>query len=110
PEAWTKVIGPFLLYCNSAPGHERMWKDALAKARTEQQAWPYAWVSDRAYPPASGRGAVTGTLVVSDPQAPRPEVRNLRVGLASPPYTPSPSAGASAEVDWQRDSKHYQFW
>src|SRR5207248_7581043 len=51
PEAWAKVIGPFLLYCNSAPGHEPMWKDALAKARTEQQAWPYAWVSDRAYPP-----------------------------------------------------------
>jgi rhamnogalacturonan endolyase len=90
-EAWTKVIGPFLLYCNSAPDHGQMWHDALAKARAEQQSWPYAWVSDPNYPAASERGTVTGTLVISDPQAPKLEVRQIHIGLASPPYTPGPT-------------------
>jgi rhamnogalacturonan endolyase len=109
-ESWAKVIGPFLLYCNSAPNHEKMWKDALAKARAEQRAWPYPWVSDPAYPPATGRGTATGKLVVSDPQAPKLAVRNLWVGLAAPPYTAGGSTRNRAAVDWQRDSKHYQFW
>jgi rhamnogalacturonan endolyase len=109
-ESWTKVIGPFLLWCNSAPDHQQMWREALARAQTEQQAWPYAWVGDPLYPPASQRGTVTGRLVVSDPQAPRLAVRNLWVGLAAPPYTPAGSGRNRAPVDWQRDSKHYQFW
>jgi rhamnogalacturonan endolyase len=106
-ESWIKVVGPFLLYCNSADDHDKMWKDALAKAKTEREAWPYAWVSDPAYPSAAGRGAVSGKLSVDDPLAPKVNVRNMRVGLASPPYSPGGRAGV---VDWQRDSKFYQFW
>src|SRR5204862_7322028 len=79
-EAWAKVIGPFLLYCNSAADHDRLWQDALARADAERRAWPYDWVADPLYPPASGRGTVTGRLTVSDPLAPRLDVRNLQVG------------------------------
>jgi rhamnogalacturonan endolyase len=107
-EAWTKVIGPFLLYCNAADDHEKMWKDALTRAKAERQAWPYSWVSDPAYPLTAGRGTVRGRLVVEDPGAPKLSVRNLQVGLATPPYTAS--GRESAPVDWQRDSKFYQFW
>jgi rhamnogalacturonan endolyase len=97
-ESWTKVIGPFLVYCNDAPDQDRLWRDALARAKIEGQAWPYAWASDPKYPDAASRGTVTGTLAVTDPLAPKLDVRNLRVGLAEP------------GVDWQRDSKGYQFW
>jgi rhamnogalacturonan endolyase len=97
-EAWVKVIGPFFIYCNAADDHDTMWKDALAKAKREQEAWPYGWVDDPNYPPASGRGTVKGQVVVADPQAPNLVVRNLWVGLAHP------------SVDWQKDSKYYQFW
>ena len=31
-DAWTKVIGPFLIYCNSAEKHDALWPDALAQA------------------------------------------------------------------------------
>ena len=31
-DAWTKVIGPFLIYCNSADDHDAMWQDALAQS------------------------------------------------------------------------------
>jgi rhamnogalacturonan endolyase len=105
-ESWKKIIGPFLLYCNTAADHEALWKDALAKATVEQQAWPYAWVADPIYPLASGRGVVTGKVIFSDPQAPKRAVRNLRVGLAAALYTPA----RGPAVDWQRDSKFYQFW
>ena len=44
-DAWTKVIGPFLIYCNSAGDHDALWHDALAKAGTETRAWPFDWVS-----------------------------------------------------------------
>lgn len=109
-ESWTKCIGPFLIYCNAGADPDHLWTDAQAKAQAEREAWPYAWVSDPDYPPASSRGAVTGTILVDDPLAPRPEARNLRVGLASPPYLPANSGKAATAVDWQRDSKHYQFW
>jgi rhamnogalacturonan endolyase len=109
-ESWGKVIGPFLLYCNAAPDPDKMWKDALAKAAAEQRAWPYAWVADPAYPPASKRGSAAGNMVFSDPQNPKLAVRNLWVGLAWPPYTPGGSGRGRGAVDWQRDSKHYQFW
>src|SRR5882672_8810516 len=49
-EQWTKVVGPFLLYCNLAAGHEALWHDALARAARETELWPYAWVNDPSYP------------------------------------------------------------
>jgi len=58
-------------------------------------------------PAAAGRGTAIGKLVVLDSQAPSLNVGNLQVGLAAAPYLPE---GADRPVDWQRDSKHYQFW
>jgi rhamnogalacturonan endolyase len=87
-DAWTKVIGPFLLYCNAGPNHDAMWKDALAKAAQESAAWPYDWVSGVDYPHKAQRGTVTGRLVLNDAQAPRIKMSRLLVGLAAPDYTP----------------------
>ncbi len=105
-EEWTKVIGPFLLYCNSGPNPDAVWKDALAQAGREAKAWPYAWVSGVDYPHKEGRGTATGQVVLSDPQAPREKMTDLLVGLAAPDYTPA----EGGPVDWQTDAKHYEFW
>ena len=104
-ERWSKFIGPFLIYCNSGSDPQHIWKDALDKAADERKAWPYDWAAGPDYPRDSERGTVTGKLVVSDPLAPKLDVRNMQVGLAAPPYQVG-----SETVDWQRDSKHYQFW
>lgn len=109
-EAWTKVVGPFLIYCNAAPDHEAMWKDALDRATKEAAVWPYAWVFDPAYPPASRRGSATGTITLRDPLAPGATMRNVQVGLTAPDYEMRGRRGAPAVVDWQRDGKHYQHW
>jgi rhamnogalacturonan endolyase len=109
-EAWTKVIGPFLIYCNAGSDHEPLWKDALARAAREAEAWPYDWVAGVDYPLKSERGAVTGQLALNDPPAPRMKLTNLLVGLAAPGYTPRGGRGGTARVDWQLDAKHYQFW
>lgn len=134
-EDWTKVIGPFAIYCNTAPTHEAMWHDALNRARTEAGTWPYAWVSDPNYPPDTQRSTVSGQIVLRDPLDPALKVSNLWVGLTAPDYIPPrvnfarrtnapagsftnfPAAGANnfrngfpPEVDWQRDAKFYQFW
>lgn len=114
-EAWTKVIGPFLIYCNSSNESEKdihaaMWKDALAQAKKEEAAWPYAWVASADYPLKSARGTVTGQLVLNDPQAPKAKMSNLLIGLAHPDYSVAAGRGAATTVDWQLDAKHYQFW
>jgi rhamnogalacturonan endolyase len=101
-ESWTKVVGPFLIYCNAAADHEKMWQDALARAAKEADAWPFDWVSGVDYPHRDRRGTVTGKITVKDPLTPMSKVRNLLVGL-----TPQSATGA---VDWQRDAKYYQFW
>ncbi len=49
-EEWSKVIGPFLIYCNSGASPEAMWKDALKRAKAEAAAWPYPWVGGVDYP------------------------------------------------------------
>ncbi len=110
-EAWTKVIGPFLIYCNSGPTPDAMWKDALAKAARETRAWPYDWVAGVDYPHRNERGTVSGRIVLNDPQAPGLRLTNLLVGLAHPDYTPRGGRGAgSRSVDWQMDAKYYGFW
>jgi len=57
-EAWIKVVGPFLIYCNSAANHEAMWHDALAQATNETAAWPYAWAVDKNYPSAAAHAEI----------------------------------------------------
>lgn len=112
-EAWTKVVGPFVLYCNSAPSPEAMWQDALAQAAREQALWPYAWAADANYPPSAQRATVSGQLVLRDPLAPAAKLSNLWVGVAAPDYRVGFGGGRGGfppYVDWQRDAKFYQFW
>jgi rhamnogalacturonan endolyase len=88
-DAWTKVIGPFLIYCNAGSTHKGLWKDALAKAAKESAAWPYDWVSGVDYPHKKQRATVTGRLILSDPLAPGAKMARLLVGLSAPDYTPA---------------------
>jgi rhamnogalacturonan endolyase len=88
-DAWTKVIGPFLIYCNAGADHDGLWKDALAKAAKESAVWPYEWVSGVDYPQKAQRSIVAGRLVLDDPQAPSNRLPHLLVGLAAPDYMPT---------------------
>jgi rhamnogalacturonan endolyase len=85
-EAWTKVVGPFLIYCNSGESPDEMWNDALQRAAQESEAWPYNWVRGVDYPHRNERGSVAGRLIVNDPQAQDLQISNLLVGLSSPAY------------------------
>jgi rhamnogalacturonan endolyase len=102
-EAWTKVIGPFLIYCNSADSPNAMWQDALAQSKRETAKWPFDWVQGVDYPHKSERATVSGRLALHDPLAPAsmPAFTKLMVGLAAP---------AQGNVNWQNDAKHYEFW
>jgi rhamnogalacturonan endolyase len=92
-ENWTKVIGPFLIYCNTGATPDADWKDALAKEKIETAAWPYGWVNGIDYPHQNERAVVSGQITVNDPQAPGLVISNLLVGLAAPDYTPAMSRG-----------------
>ena len=109
-EAWNKVVGPFLIYCNSAPTPDAMWHDALARAATEQAAWPYAWAKAPGYASAAERGAVSGQLVVRDPQQPGATAAHAWVGLTAAPYTATDQANKPFPVAWNLDGKHYEYW
>ena len=109
-EQWTKVVGPFLIYCNSGESADSMWHDALDKARRESDLWPYAWVTGVDYPLEKDRGAVHGQIVLNDPQAPKKAMSDLLVGLAAPDYAVRWPRGGTESVDWQLDAKHYEFW
>jgi rhamnogalacturonan endolyase len=88
-DSWTKVIGPFFIYCNSGDSHDAMWKDALQHAQVEAAAWPYDWVGGVDYPHKAERATVFGTIVFSDSQAPGLKIGNLLVGLTAPDYAPA---------------------
>jgi rhamnogalacturonan endolyase len=97
------VIGPFFIYCNAGADHDKLWKDALAKAGKEAEAWPYGWVSGVDYPLKKERGTASGKVTIVDPLTPMSKVSNLLVGM-----TPQTTSGKA--VDWQLDAKYYQFW
>src|SRR5262245_62006485 len=87
-EMWTKVIGPFLIYCNSGRNPDAMWTDALARSTRESKAWPYDWVQGVDYPHRFERSTVSGQLLLNDPLGPGVKLGNLLVGLSAPDYTP----------------------
>ena len=87
-EAWSKVVGPFLIYCNTAKTPDAMWQDALARADRETKAWPYDWVAGVDYPRKAERSTVKGQLVLRDSQAPQLKLDHLLVGLSAPDYVP----------------------
>jgi rhamnogalacturonan endolyase len=86
---WTKVVGPFFIYCNSGDSHDAMWKDALRHAQVEAAAWPYNWVEGVDYPHKIERATVSGTIAFNDSQAPGLKIKNLLVGLTAPDYVPA---------------------
>ena len=88
-DAWTKVIGPFLIYCNSAKSPNAMWHDALKQADRQAKAWPFDWVNGVDYPHKDERATVSGKIILDDPQAPGLKMKNLLVGLTSPDYAPA---------------------
>jgi len=109
-EEWTKVVGPFLVYCNSGPNPDAMWQDALARAAIEQKQWPYAWAKAPGYANAQDRGGVSGQLVVKDPQQAAANAANAWVGLAAPPYPGVDMDRKPVTIHWETDGKHYQYW
>jgi rhamnogalacturonan endolyase len=100
-QTWRKMFGPFLLYCNHADGGDACWADAQQRARREQAAWPYRWLTaNPEYPLAAARGAAAGRFVVKDPLKPNLTGQRAWIGLAEPP----PGG------NWQFESLHYQYW
>lgn len=122
-EEWTKVIGPFLVYCNAGDSPDAMWKDALERSKKETAAWPYAWAGTGGgidYPHKEERATVTGKIDLQDPQS---KMTRLLVGLAAPDWNARTGRGDAGQagkggelgtgrqvVGWQTDAKHYQFW
>lgn len=108
-EDWQKNYGPFLIYCNKvAAGTPNapiaLWENAKTQAKTEQAAWPYSWHNNPTYAKQSGRGTVTGQLVINDASNPTASAANTWVGLGMPP------SGSSSATDFEDWSKNYQFW
>jgi rhamnogalacturonan endolyase len=101
-EKWTKMYGPYLVYCNyDEGGVDALWQDARKRVAQEKAAWPYAWVAgEPQYPPAAARGSVSGRLVVRDALKPQLTGAGAWVGVAQP----DPGG------NWQFESKHYQYW
>ncbi len=101
-DAWQKVYGPVLLYCNSSPdGGDACWADAKHQAQVESAAWPYRWLDNgKLYPQKFNRGTVTGKLVVTDRLIPGVTAANAWVGLHQ----------ANPDKGWQMDSEYYQYW
>jgi hypothetical protein len=87
-DAWTKVIGPFMIYCNSGKSHNAMWKNALAKVTTESAKWSYDWVNGVDYPHKNERATVSGKIFIDDPQG-LGLMKNLLVGLTAVDYAPA---------------------
>ncbi|MGA2584909.1 MAG: polysaccharide lyase family protein [Tepidisphaeraceae bacterium] len=127
---WSKVIGPFLIYCNSGS-----FDDALVQQKTEASQWPYSWVQMKGYLPREKRWTITGQIALDDPKQtiqwgggfnatpgqwaaaanPPPAnqgLKNLLVGLT----TPAPDGWEWD--DWQSDVGsgeqspfvNYQYW
>lgn len=88
-DAWTKVVGPFLIYCNSANSPDALWQNALKQADQESQAWPFDWVQGVDYPHKKQRGNVTGKIILDDPPTVGSKLNNLLVGLTAPDYEPA---------------------
>ena len=110
-EHWTKVIGPFLGYCNAGETPDAMWKDPQrCSPDRELAAWPLCiWVSGVDYPHKDQRATVSGHLVLNDPQLDSTKLPHLLVGLTYPDYKVQGFRGEQT-IDWQLDAKHYEFW
>lgn len=111
-EVWTKVYGPYFIYCNNISSAitgtnaaaQALYNDALAQGAAEQSAWPYSWFTNPNYAPAAQRGVVTGQFVINDSGNPNASASNLWVGFVRQPST------TTSTYDFQAWMKPYQFW
>jgi len=108
-ESWEKVYGPYLIYCNKVPAGTAqapnvLWENAKAQTKIESAQWPYSWFTEPSYVQASGRGTVTGKLVINDPTEPSISSANMWVGVAVPQIS------VTGITDFQLWCKNYQFW
>ncbi|OVA03491.1 Rhamnogalacturonate lyase [Macleaya cordata] len=106
-EPWKKVLGPVLIYLNSASDniddpHTALWEDAKRQMRMEVESWPYSFPESEDFLKSSQRSTVNGRLLVHNRFSNEEYVwaNNAYVGLAPPG-----DAGS-----WQRETKGYQFW
>lgn len=104
-EAWRKLYGPFLLYCNQSNAAnlagDSLWADAKAQVAAEKSAWPYSWLVHPEHPAPAARGTVTGRLRIQDALKPSLSGAHAMVGLAAP---------AETHGNWQQQGKGYQYW
>lgn len=111
-EVWTRVQGPYFIYCNCVTNTltnpfqtaQALYTDAQAQAQAEATAWPYSWFTNANYAPASQRGVVSGQFVIADSGNPNATASNLWVGIVQQPTT------INGVYDFQLWMKPYQFW
>ena len=111
-EVWTRVQGPYFIYCNNVTNTltdpfqtaQALFTDAQAQAQAEASAWPYAWFNNANFAPASNRGVVSGQLVIADSGNPNATASNMWVGVVQQPTT------INGVYDFQLWMKPYQFW
>ncbi|KAK2656643.1 hypothetical protein Ddye_009695 [Dipteronia dyeriana] len=104
-EAWKKVLGPSLVYLNSATSKNKtltLWTNAKAQMHREVQQWPYNFINSEDFPKQDQRGSVFGQLKVNDRFISERwmEADSAYVGLAAPGEVGS----------FQIETKGYQFW
>ncbi len=110
-EIWSQADGPFFLYFNKVAGGTTnpaaaLYSDVQAQTAAERGAWPYPWFTDANYAAASGRGVVTGKIVISDSGNLNASASNLWVGVEQQPA----STDTTPALDFQLWGKGYQFW
>ena len=142
-QEWNKVVGPIFVYCNAlktfqtssqadhdilkategnptvppawAANANALFHDALDEAKVIKAQWPFDWVQGVDYAHKDERGAVTGQIVLNDPQAKTMKLPHLNIGLTHPDFTGTGSAFARRSgngnlVTWDHDADYYQFW
>jgi rhamnogalacturonan endolyase len=111
-ETWSHVIGPLFFYFNqvlqgTVNPQIPLYADVYAQAAAEAGAWPYTWfTADTNYAQASGRGTVTGQIVINDSGNPNASAAGMWVGLEQQ----SPSSLSPPTTDFQFFGKNLQFW
>ena len=112
-ETWTRVSGPYFIYINNVTNtltdpvqtSRALYADAQAQATAEATAWPYSWMNNANYAPASQRGTVAGQIVINDAFNPNASASNLWVGVVQ-----QPAVTINNVYDFQLWEKPYQFW
>jgi rhamnogalacturonan endolyase len=102
---FTKIYGPWLFYLNSQSNGAACWQDSQQQVLAEEQAWPYAWLTNAVYQSRNQRASISGRFVINDPLRPQANSAGAWVGLAAPD-----SGLENDPNDWQWQSDGYQFW